>query len=207
MTDDTSLTATRELDKYAAALRSIEPSQALDLRMNEAIEAWAAKNGSRPIWKRPLAWIAVAASLAVISSGIALSACAGARDHKGFVLDPTLVDAIQPPAGDRVVGTRPGNRDDPVALDEAHDRVALQGFDGSHRKRCRESLEGIRVAKVHCATELTDQLIRQARRIHHVIAEDDDVVLQPLRPDHLLDRWREFACLWSGNLVGPAAAP
>jgi hypothetical protein len=74
MTDDTSLTVTRELDKYAAALRAIEPSQALDLRMNEAIEGWAAKNGSRPIWKRPLAWIAVAASLAVISSGIALLA-------------------------------------------------------------------------------------------------------------------------------------
>jgi outer membrane protein assembly factor BamE (lipoprotein component of BamABCDE complex) len=26
---------------------------------------------------------------------LALSACAGSRDHKGFVLDPTLADAIQ----------------------------------------------------------------------------------------------------------------
>ena len=74
MTDDASLTVTRELDKYATALRSVEASQALDLRMNEAIDAWAAKNGSRPIWKRPLGWIAVAASVAIISSGIALLA-------------------------------------------------------------------------------------------------------------------------------------
>lgn len=33
--------------------------------------------------------------VAVIGLGLALSACAGARDHKGFVLDPTLTDAIQ----------------------------------------------------------------------------------------------------------------
>jgi hypothetical protein len=72
MTDDTSLALTRELHNYAAALRSVEPSQALDLRMNDAIEAWAARNRSRPTWKRPLAWIAVAASVAVISTGVAL---------------------------------------------------------------------------------------------------------------------------------------
>ncbi len=33
--------------------------------------------------------------VAVIGLGLALSACAGSRDHKGFVLDPTLTDAIQ----------------------------------------------------------------------------------------------------------------
>ena len=33
--------------------------------------------------------------VAVISLALALSACAGARDHKGFVLDATLVDSIQ----------------------------------------------------------------------------------------------------------------
>lgn len=33
--------------------------------------------------------------VAVIGLGLALSACAGARDHKGFVLDATLTDAIQ----------------------------------------------------------------------------------------------------------------
>jgi len=34
-------------------------------------------------------------SIAVIGLALALSACAGARDHKGFVLDATLTDAIQ----------------------------------------------------------------------------------------------------------------
>ena len=33
--------------------------------------------------------------VAIIGLGLALSACAGSRDHKGFVLDPTLTDAIQ----------------------------------------------------------------------------------------------------------------
>jgi len=33
--------------------------------------------------------------VAVIGLGLALSACAGSRDHKGFVLDPTLTDSIQ----------------------------------------------------------------------------------------------------------------
>jgi outer membrane protein assembly factor BamE (lipoprotein component of BamABCDE complex) len=33
--------------------------------------------------------------VAVISLALALSACAGSRDHKGFVLDATLTDAIQ----------------------------------------------------------------------------------------------------------------
>ena len=35
-------------------------------------------------------------SVAVIFGlGIALSACSGIRDHRGFILDPTLVDGIQ----------------------------------------------------------------------------------------------------------------
>ena len=34
--------------------------------------------------------------VAVIGLGLALSACAGSRDHKGFILDPTLTEAIQP---------------------------------------------------------------------------------------------------------------
>src|SRR5262245_14342498 len=33
--------------------------------------------------------------VAVIGLALALSACAGSRDHKGFVLDTTLTDAIQ----------------------------------------------------------------------------------------------------------------
>ncbi len=34
-------------------------------------------------------------AIAVMGLALALSACAGSRDHKGFVLDPTLTDAIQ----------------------------------------------------------------------------------------------------------------
>ena len=33
--------------------------------------------------------------VAAIGMALALSACAGSRDHKGFVLDPTLTDSIQ----------------------------------------------------------------------------------------------------------------
>jgi outer membrane protein assembly factor BamE (lipoprotein component of BamABCDE complex) len=33
--------------------------------------------------------------VAVIGLVLALSACAGSRDHKGFVLDPTLTESIQ----------------------------------------------------------------------------------------------------------------
>ena len=33
--------------------------------------------------------------VAVIVLGLALSACAGSQDHKGFVLDPVLTDSIQ----------------------------------------------------------------------------------------------------------------
>ena len=33
--------------------------------------------------------------VAMIGLGLALSACAGSRDHKGFVIDPVLADSIQ----------------------------------------------------------------------------------------------------------------
>lgn len=33
--------------------------------------------------------------VAVIGMALALAACAGSRDHKGFVLDATLVDSVQ----------------------------------------------------------------------------------------------------------------
>jgi outer membrane protein assembly factor BamE (lipoprotein component of BamABCDE complex) len=33
--------------------------------------------------------------VAMIGMGLALSACAGSREHKGFVIDPVLADAIQ----------------------------------------------------------------------------------------------------------------
>jgi outer membrane protein assembly factor BamE (lipoprotein component of BamABCDE complex) len=33
--------------------------------------------------------------IAIIATGLALSACAGTRDHRGFVIDPTLAEGIQ----------------------------------------------------------------------------------------------------------------
>jgi len=33
--------------------------------------------------------------VAMIGLGLALSACSGSRDHKGFVIDPVLADSIQ----------------------------------------------------------------------------------------------------------------
>jgi hypothetical protein len=75
------LALTRELDQYAEALRFQQPSSDLDARMSEAIETWASQNGTRPLWRRPVAWAALAASVAVISSGIALLAM---RERSGL---------------------------------------------------------------------------------------------------------------------------
>jgi hypothetical protein len=71
---DETLAMTRTLDAYAQALRRMEPSAELNSRVGEAIETWANQNAKRPLWRRPLAWAAAAASIAVISGGIALLA-------------------------------------------------------------------------------------------------------------------------------------
>jgi hypothetical protein len=70
--DNTAIAITRELDGYAQALRSLQPSAELDRRVGVAIDAWAARSGSRSVWRRPLAWVAAAASIAAISGGVAL---------------------------------------------------------------------------------------------------------------------------------------
>jgi hypothetical protein len=80
MNDETAIAMTHELDGYAQALRSVQPSAELDRRVRDTIDAWAAKKGSRSVWKRPLAWVAAAASIAVISGGVALLAM---RDRSG----------------------------------------------------------------------------------------------------------------------------
>ena len=80
MNDETAIAITDELDRYAHALRGVQPSAELDRRIDDVIETWAAKKGSRSIWKRPLAWVAAAASIAVISGGVALLAM---RDRSG----------------------------------------------------------------------------------------------------------------------------
>jgi hypothetical protein len=80
MNEETAIAITHELDRYAQALRVLQPSAELDRRVDEAIETWAVKKGSRSVWKRPLAWVAAAASIVVISGGIALLAM---RDRGG----------------------------------------------------------------------------------------------------------------------------
>jgi hypothetical protein len=74
MSEDQVLVVTGELDRYAQVLRNQPPSAELDRRIDGAIDAWAATNGSRNVWRMPLTWVAAVASLAVISGGVALLA-------------------------------------------------------------------------------------------------------------------------------------
>src|SRR5262245_57734812 len=72
MNDPTERAVARVLDPYAQALRGLEPSTALDERMETAIAAWAEQSSARRLWRRPLPWVVAAASVAVITGGIAL---------------------------------------------------------------------------------------------------------------------------------------
>jgi hypothetical protein len=63
---------TEALDEYAESLRAERPSAELDTRLEAAIGSWAAYHRSHSMWRRPLPWIVAAASIAVISGGIAL---------------------------------------------------------------------------------------------------------------------------------------
>jgi hypothetical protein len=74
MNDSNALALTCELDHYAQALRLMQPSTQLDERVSSAIDTWAAQNSRRPLWRRPLVWASIAASLAVISGGLAMLA-------------------------------------------------------------------------------------------------------------------------------------
>jgi hypothetical protein len=65
---------TRALDEYSEALRAERPSAELNLRLEAAITSWAAAHRSQSVWRRPLPWVVAAASVAVITGGIALLA-------------------------------------------------------------------------------------------------------------------------------------
>jgi anti-sigma-K factor RskA len=69
---DRSLTSL--LDEYAEELRAGQPSAELNSRMEESITAWAEEHRSRDVFRRPWLWVAAAASIAVITGGIALLA-------------------------------------------------------------------------------------------------------------------------------------
>ena len=62
------------LDEYAEELRADRPSAELNKRMEESITAWAAERRSQDVLRRPWVWVAAAASIAVITGGIALLA-------------------------------------------------------------------------------------------------------------------------------------
>lgn len=62
------------LDDYAEELRTQRPSVALDSRMEESIAAWGEEHRSHDVLHRPWLWVAAAASIAVITGGIALLA-------------------------------------------------------------------------------------------------------------------------------------
>jgi hypothetical protein len=72
MSESTERAVTRALDPYAQALRELEPSAALDDRIGTTIEAWAEQSAGRGLLRRPLPWVVAAASVAVITGGIAL---------------------------------------------------------------------------------------------------------------------------------------
>ena len=72
MSESTERAAVRALDPYAQSLRDLRPSAALDERMGSAIAAWAQQRSSRRLFRRPLPWIVTAASVAVITAGVAL---------------------------------------------------------------------------------------------------------------------------------------
>jgi hypothetical protein len=72
---------TRLLDDYAEDLRSQRPSATLDSRLEASIAGWAEEHRSHDVLRRPWLWVAAAASIAVITGGIALLAL-GQRDAK-----------------------------------------------------------------------------------------------------------------------------
>jgi hypothetical protein len=69
---DRSLTSL--LDEYAEELRAGRASAELDSRMEQSIAAWAEEHRSHNPLRRPWLWVAAAASIAVITGGIALLA-------------------------------------------------------------------------------------------------------------------------------------
>lgn len=64
----------RRLDDFAENLRAESPSAELDARVEAAIAQWASEHRRHGLWRRPLAWVVAAASIAVVAGGIALLA-------------------------------------------------------------------------------------------------------------------------------------
>ncbi|HEU4626472.1 MAG TPA: hypothetical protein VFS52_17000 [Steroidobacteraceae bacterium] len=93
--DDTAIALTRQLDCYAHALRSLQPSAELDRRVDVAIQSWAASKGSRALWRRPLTWIAAVASIGAISLGVALLAMRDRGSAEGLSAAAARIPGLQ----------------------------------------------------------------------------------------------------------------
>lgn len=81
----------RRLDDYAESLRAEVPSAELDARMEATIAQWASEHRRHSVLRRPMTWFVVAASIAVVASGIALLAI---EEHDAA---PTVASAPPPP--------------------------------------------------------------------------------------------------------------
>jgi hypothetical protein len=63
----------RALGAYSRSLRQMQPSAALDARLAASIQEHAGvRQVRRPLWQRPMPWVAAIASVAVIATGVAL---------------------------------------------------------------------------------------------------------------------------------------
>jgi len=103
MSDTRDLATIRELDKYAQALREMRPSGDLDARIDAAIAEWASTKKTRHVLRRPITWVATAASLLVIAVGVFLlvsrhDAGPGMQDYNALALPPTVLPETNVPA-------------------------------------------------------------------------------------------------------------
>jgi len=105
MSDSTERAVVRALDPYAQALRGLEPTAALNGRVETAIAAWAEQSAARRLWRRPLPWAVAVASVAVIAGGIALLMsrdATGGGDASTSQLVTLPIEAPGPPGLARV---------------------------------------------------------------------------------------------------------
>ncbi len=89
--------AIRELDDYAESLRAEVPSVELNARLEATIAEWASEHRAHGFLRRPLPWVVAAASVAVITGGIALLVIGERGDDAGPTDAPTVAGASADP--------------------------------------------------------------------------------------------------------------
>jgi len=93
-----------QLDDYAESLRAERPSAELNARMEAAIAAWASEHRVRGILHRPLTWVVVAASVAIITAGVTLLVIGERGEDTGTMQAPPVADTspVSQPTSDAV---------------------------------------------------------------------------------------------------------